>query len=209
MSSIPTACSERCGAPTRRRWLGLALGLVPGWAIAQEGAASETPVDAPTLAAIRQGGVVVVLRHALAPGTFDPPGFVLGQCATQRNLSDEGRAQARRIGAWFQGRGLKPQRVRSSQWCRCQDTARLAFGRADEWPALNSLIADRSAESAQTAQLKQALGQVAAGGFEVWVTHQVNISALSGSFTGSGDGVVLRGGGAEGGVTLVGRWRSP
>lgn len=208
MNSTPTACSEGSAGPSRRRLLGLTLGVLPGWALGQDKAA-EAPVDADTLAAIRQGGVAVVLRHALAPGTFDPPGFVLGQCSTQRNLSDEGRAQARRIGAWFQARGLKPRRVRSSQWCRCQDTARLAFGQADEWPALNSLIADRAAESAQTAQLKQALAQLAAGGFEVWVTHQVNITALSGSYTGSGDGVVLRSSGADGSALLVGRWRSP
>src|SRR5687768_13463128 len=70
-------------------------------------------------ALLRAGGVVVALRHALAPGTFDPPGFRLGDCSTQRNLDDEGRAQARRIGQWFASRSLQPARVRSSPWCRC------------------------------------------------------------------------------------------
>jgi hypothetical protein len=82
-------------------------------------------------AAIRAGAAVVAFRHALAPGTFDPPGFRLGDCSTQRNLNDEGRAQSRRLGAWFTERGLQPAAVRSSPWCRCIDTARLAFGQAE------------------------------------------------------------------------------
>lgn len=81
---------------------------------------------------------VLALRHALAPGTFDPPGFRLGDCSMQRNLSDEGRAQARRIGAWFSARALLPARVRSSPWCRCVDTATLAFGAPERWAALGS-----------------------------------------------------------------------
>jgi phosphohistidine phosphatase SixA len=91
-------------------------------------------------ALIRQGGVVVVFRHADAPGTFDPPGFSLNDCSTQRNLGPQGRDQARQIGQWFAERGLKPQTVRSSPWCRCQDTARLAFGTAEVWPALGSPV---------------------------------------------------------------------
>ena len=79
-------------------------------------------------ARLRSGGVVLAFRHAMAPGTFDPPGFVLEDCRTQRNLSDEGRAQAARIGQWFREQGLTPARVRSSPWCRCLDTARIAFG---------------------------------------------------------------------------------
>ncbi len=57
-----------------------------------------------------------MFRHALAPGTFDPPGFRLGDCGTQRNLNDEGRPQARRIGEWFQARQLRPEKVLSSPW---------------------------------------------------------------------------------------------
>ena len=87
---------------------------------------------------LREGGALIAFRHALAPGTFDPPGFKPGVCSTQRNLSDEGRAQARRIGEWFGARGLKPARVRSSPWCRCLDTATLAFGRVEPWAALGS-----------------------------------------------------------------------
>jgi phosphohistidine phosphatase SixA len=87
------------------------------------GAAAAPATGDDVAALLRTGGAVVAFRHALAPGTFDPPEFRLGDCGTQRNLSDEGRAQARRIGAWFRDRSLAPARVRSSPWCRCLDTA--------------------------------------------------------------------------------------
>ena len=142
-----------------------------------------------------RGGLVVAMRHALAPGTFDPPGFQPGVCSTQRNLSDEGREQARRIGAWYRERRLVPGAVRASEWCRCLDTARLAFGKAEPWPALNSIVHERSTAAAQTQTLRTELArraQADAAGFEVWVTHQVNISALAGSYTGSGEALLLR-----------------
>lgn len=202
MTSTPTAPPD---AVRRRGLLLLAGTVLPGWAAAQ---GSDAPVDAATLAALREGGVVLALRHAMAPGTFDPPGFVLGQCATQRNLSDEGRAQARRIGAWFERVGLRPRRVRSSQWCRCVDTARLAFGAADEWPMLNSLAREGPADAARASALREALAAVPRGAFEVWVSHQFNIRALSGESTGSGDGVVLRGPRVADPVQVVGAWRS-
>jgi len=135
------------------------------------------------------------MRHALAPGTFDPPGFRVDACSTQRNLSDEGRAQARRIGAWYREHGLTPTAVRCSEWCRCLDTAHLAFGSAEPWPALNSIVRDRASAPMQTSLLRAELTRRAlaqATGFEVWVTHQANISALAGSFAGSGEALLLR-----------------
>jgi broad specificity phosphatase PhoE len=181
----------------RRRWLcGLAsaswLGPLP---LAR---AAGAQVDANAASALlRQGGggLVVAMRHALAPGTFDPPGFQPGVCSTQRNLSDEGREQARRVGAWYRERKLVPSAVRSSEWCRCLETARLAFGAAEPWPALNSIVRERATAAAQTQMLGAELMRRAranAPGFEVWVTHQANISALAGSFTGSGDALLLR-----------------
>lgn len=163
----------------------------PALAGAQTGDA-EAAVDA-----LRRGrgGLVVVMRHALAPGVFDPPGFRPGVCSTQRNLSDEGREQARRIGAWYRERRLVPTAVRASEWCRCLDTARLAFGTAEPWPALNSIVRERATAAGQTQTLRTELARRAladAAGFEVWVTHQVNISALAGSYTGSGEALLLR-----------------
>ncbi len=147
----------------------------------------------PVPSLLRQGGVVVVLRHASAPGTFDPPEFELGNCSTQRLLSDEGRAQARRIGAWFSKNQLRPRQVRSSPWCRCVDTATLAFGQAQTWPALGSPH-ERSKVDKTLAQqsLREALAAVPAGDFDVWVTHNFVIGALLGTSVAQGQGLVVR-----------------
>ena len=124
---------DAAGVSRVRRALlaGLPMGAIlgaPGGVMAADDAATW----------LRRGGVVLLLRHALAPGTFDPPEFRVDDCRTQRNLSEEGRGQARAIGRWFDARSLRPAAVRSSPWCRCVDTATLAFGRADVDPALGS-----------------------------------------------------------------------
>ena len=146
-------------------------------------------------AALRAGGVVAAFRHALAPGTFDPPGFRLGECGTQRNLNDEGRAQARRVGEWFASRSLKPARVRSSPWCRCMDTATLAFGRAQAWDALASPRGvSETTGAANLKTLRKALVEASArrGVFEVWVTHMFVLSDLASTSTASGEGLILQ-----------------
>ena len=107
--------------------LGLGLGLAHRLATAQAAEAAGGSGTAEIERLLQGGGVVIAFRHALAPGTFDPPQFKLGDCTTQRNLSEEGRDQAKRMGEWFKQRGLQPSRVRSSPWCRCVETARLAF----------------------------------------------------------------------------------
>ena len=141
---------------------------------------------------LRKGACVVLLRHAQTePGIGDPPGFQLDRCSTQRNLSAQGRAQAERIGKWFESRALKPGAVQSSAWCRCKDTADLSFGRHAVWPALNSFFGDYSAKDVQTAQLRAALKGVPAGTFEVWVTHQVNMTALTGEGMVMGEALVV------------------
>ena len=85
-------------------------------------------------------GRVLLLRHARAPGTFDPPGFTPGDCSTQRNLDATGRAQAQAIGQWFKRQRLAVDAVLSSPWCRCMDTAQLAFGQVQAWDALGSPV---------------------------------------------------------------------
>ena len=133
-------------------------------------------------------------RRRVAPGTVEPPGFRLGACSTQRNLSDKGREQARRIGAWFRDRGLQPARVRSSPWCRCLDTARLAFGGTETWPALGSPHGSAEATNAQAlAELHGALVAAARQSVrhEAWVTHAFVQSALAGTSTSSGEGLLL------------------
>ncbi|MFM8766233.1 MAG: histidine phosphatase family protein [Rubrivivax sp.] len=156
-------------------------------------------------ALIRQGGVVVVFRHADAPGTFDPPEVRLEDCSTQRNLGPQGREQARQIGQWFSQRGLKPLDVLSSPWCRCQDTARLAFGSAEVWPALGSTVGVAADEltlrSTQWRQTLQAASRRRPG-FEVWVTHQFVMSAMAGRSANSGEGWVIRPG-SDGAVQIL------
>ncbi len=163
---------------------------------------------APALALLREGGVVLLLRHALAPGTFDPPQFKLGDCSTQRNLSDGGRQQAQQIGAWFQAQGLRPARVRSSPWCRCVDTAELAFGKHEAWAALGSPRAGTETTNAESLQALRAGLQAASGGkgqFQVWVSHMFVQADLAGQGTGSGEGLLLRAG-ADGAPQVLGRW---
>lgn len=154
-------------------------------------------------------GHIVVFRHANAPGGGDPPGLKLGDCSTQRNLDDAGRAQARRIGEQFRRRGVKVGAVLTSQWCRARDTAELAFpGMARDDPSFNSFFDDRSREPAQTAQARATLARWRGPGVLVVTTHQVNISALTGVYPASGEGVVLAPDGSQpGGVRVLGRVR--
>jgi hypothetical protein len=139
-------------------------------------------------------GPVLVMRHAQTePGVGDPPGFVLGRCATQRNLSVEGRAQARAFGTRLAALGLRPSALRSSRWCRCLHTGdeiRAGLGSAavplEPWTALDSTFDDRSRAPAQTEQLRQRLSTLRSPAFELWVTHQINITALTNAPTQMG-----------------------
>ena len=80
----------------------------------------------------------ILIRHSLAPGGGDPSGFKINDCKTQRNLSKEGIEQSKKIGKLFQKNQIKIDQVLSSQWCRCKDTAKYAFGEYNEFKALNS-----------------------------------------------------------------------
>jgi broad specificity phosphatase PhoE len=140
---------------------------------------------------LRDGGVLL-LRHAIAPGFGDPDGFRVDDCATQRNLDDTGRRQAAAIGAWLRDRGIRSARVYSSQWCRCLDTARLlGLGDVTQLPALNSFFQRREQRADRLAALRAFLArQPRRGEPLVLVTHQVTVTAMTGMFADSGDGVV-------------------
>ena len=136
---------------------------------------------------------VIVLRHARAPGTGDPADFRLGDCTTQRNLSDEGRRQAARIGARLRAAGLAETTVYSSQWCRCLETARgLAVGPVVELPALNSFFQSPELEQKHTRPLRSWIASADLSRPVVLVTHQVNITALTGIFPAEGEILILR-----------------
>lgn len=142
---------------------------------------------------LRSGGHVLLMRHAQTePGIGDPPGFSLADCKTQRNLSDEGRAQAIRTGETFRNRGIALSEVRTSAWCRCIDTARLAFGNATVWAALNSFFEAPERKDAQTAEVRAGMRNVKPPRNLMLVTHQVNITALTGEPVASGEIVVVK-----------------
>jgi broad specificity phosphatase PhoE len=138
---------------------------------------------------LRGAGVTVLMRHAATdPGIGDPPGFALGQCATQRNLSDRGRRDARAIGDAFRRHGVHPGAVWSSRWCRCLDTARLAFGRAEPEPGLDSMFSDDASDSAAKLDaLRARLAGRRATAPLVLVTHDVNVRTLTGRSLAPGE----------------------
>jgi broad specificity phosphatase PhoE len=136
---------------------------------------------------------VIILRHARAPGTGDPANFRLGDCSTQRNLSDQGRRQAARIGARLRAAGLAETAVYSSQWCRCLETARLlAVGPVVELPALNSFFQSPGEEEKYNRELRAWIAAADLSRPAVLVTHQVNITALTGIFPAEGEILILR-----------------
>lgn len=144
-------------------------------------------------AALKQPGAVVLMRHAQTePGVGDPPGFRLEVCSSQRNLSDIGRAQAQRVAAAFAAQGVVPGEVRSSAWCRCVDTARLAFGPPTVWPAINSTFQGQGDPDRGKAEVLAAAQAWRGPGPLVLVTHQVNISHITGEFTAMGEMLATR-----------------
>lgn len=187
-----------------RRAFGLAAwGATGGWPFFMASGVAAALDAPPTTAhantvreAVRRHGAVMMMRHAqTVPGVGDPPGFQLGDCSTQRNLSDAGRAQAQGAGEWLRAQGLVPSEVRTSQWCRCRDTARLIAEALTvqplDWPALNSFFDDRSTEPRQSAELRAALAKLKPGHLKLWVTHQVNATALSGEVPAMGEAFVF------------------
>jgi phosphohistidine phosphatase SixA len=149
--------------------------------------------DDKMIARMRAGGHILMIRHALAPGTGDPANFRIGDCSTQRNLDDNGREQARAIGKWLRSKGLTSARVYSSQWCRCLETAELLeMGPVTELPALNSFYEmAQNREPNLKALRKFITEQSSDGALIILVTHLVTISAIANEGVSSGEGVLL------------------
>jgi broad specificity phosphatase PhoE len=146
------------------------------------------------LARLAEPGRVLLLRHANAPGVGDPAGMKLDDCTTQRNLDDRGRAQAKRLGSRLRAAGLGDVRVFTSQWCRCRETARLlGIGPVEDLPALNSFFEQPETKIARIAALREFLNGLPLDGRPVvLVTHQMTITALTGRFPSSGEGLILK-----------------
>ena len=149
------------------------------------------PADGSPWDALRTPGAVVVLRHSYAPGGFDPPGARLDDCAPQRNLDENGRAQARRIGAAFRERGITVGAVLSSPRCRCLDTARLAFGKVEAWEPLQGALDDAARRRRQVGEIQQRIATHRAGPPLVLVTHGSVVTDLTGRTIRMGELVVL------------------
>jgi len=157
------------------------------------------PARAVDLPGIATGGYVLLLRHALAPGTGDPADFRLEDCSTQRNLNDVGRQQSRAWGARIKALGADGIRVLSSQWCRCLETA-AEMGVAEVepfWP-LNSFFTFRENEEKNLEALRRSFADLPQDGpLIVMVTHQVTVTAVTGRWVDSGAGWVLKLNGTE------------
>ena len=142
--------------------------------------------------ALRQGSAVALIRHAEAPGTGDPAGFRLDDCATQRNLSEAGRDQARRLGNAFRQHGIDRALVLTSAWCRAHDTAALLdLGQPEVAPALASLHGRADRRDAQVAELKALIGSLPPNRALVLVSHQATIAALVNTYPASGEVIVV------------------
>ena len=140
-------------------------------------------------------GYVLLLRHSLAPGVGDPDNFKLGDCSTQRNLSQEGRDDASEIGAWIKRQKVKIYRVESSRWCRARQSAELLdIGKVKLNKNLDSLFRESNLEShPKTLKTKeQILNHRSKSGLLVLVGHYVNIAALVGVGVDSGEGVIVK-----------------
>ena len=145
---------------------------------------------------LTDGQHVLLMRHADAPGYGDPAGYVLGQCATQRNLGDAGRKQAQTIGAWLGQQGIASAHVFSSPWCRCLDTARLLNkGTVKTEASLGSFFDNMALEKKQTKALEAFIQNELAKPPKaplILVTHHVNIQAYTGKVVGVGDMVLVK-----------------
>ena len=196
MRMKPRCLMSRCLAA------GIAI-LLSLFSVLHSALASET-VDETLWQAFKAGEAFAIMRHAIAPGTGDPANFKLGECSTQRNLSVEGREQARRAGELFRANGVKEALVYSSQWCRCRETARLlATGPVRDLESLNSFYEAYERRSGQTRELKAWLQARPTGKPLILVTHQVNITALVGDSVRSGEIFFVKPG-SDGEYTVLG-----
>lgn len=157
------------------------------------GTPSESQASQEAWQALKRGTAVALIRHAFAPGTGDPPGFLLGDCLTQRNLSQRGRIQSQHIGELFRAHEIRKASIYSSQWCRCLETARLLeLGPVAELTILNSFFNNRASGPQQTEKIRAFISAFQGQGPLILVTHQVNITALTGVFPSSGEIVIFQ-----------------
>jgi phosphohistidine phosphatase SixA len=180
--------------------------LAPSLIVAPTGALAD---EQDAWAALVKGSHVALVRHGSAPPGYggDPPGFKIDDCATQRNMDERGRAQARALGEAFRQRGVPVDKILSSPWCRCLETARLmALGPVESVMAVAS--SERSPE--RLVVLKQMVADWRGPGTLMLVTHALTVRALVGIMPEQAEIVVVRPRlGDQAGMDVVGRISAP
>lgn len=149
-------------------------------------------IDKDILASLKEGNKLIFIRHAYAPGGGDPDNFDINDCNTQRNLSDSGRQQAKNISNFFIENQINFKRVYSSEWCRCKETAKIAFGDFETKNFLNSFFSQKFAKNRkkQMNDLNNFVNNYNDDGNLVFVTHYVVISEALNYAPSSGEIVV-------------------
>ena len=163
----------------------IAFMLASGAANADDGTSAWT--------ALRADGYVALIRHASAPGPVgDPVDYKLGDCATQRNLSEQGRAEARALGERFRMQQVKVKKIISSEWCRCRQTAELMnIGPVELAPTFNNAFVLNATRDALTTGARAIIGAWRGPGTLVVVTHGQNIMAMLGIHPREGEVIVV------------------
>tara|TARA_B100000161_G_scaffold4367_1_gene2850 strand:+ start:692 stop:1249 length:558 start_codon:yes stop_codon:yes gene_type:complete len=141
---------------------------------------------------LEDGGKLIFIRHAYAPGNGDPAGFNLNDCSTQRNLSDDGRKQAQRIGEFFTKNKIEIDKVLSSEWCRCKETAKIAFKNYSTNSFLNSFYSSKFSKNKdkQVKAFNYYIKNLESKKNLIFVTHYVFISEVLNYGPSSGEIVV-------------------
>ena len=141
---------------------------------------------------LKQGGKLIFIRHAYAPGGSDPINFDINNCSTQRNLSDSGRNQASEIGSFFKNNNILIDKVYSSEWCRCKETALIAFKEFETKNFLNSFFSSKFTKNkeSQIEKLKEFINNWDGKNNIIFVTHYVVISEILNYAPSSGEIVI-------------------
>lgn len=141
---------------------------------------------------LRDNGKIIFIRHAYAPGGGDPDGFDIANCASQRNLNSEGIAQSKRIGKFFEENDIIIDKVLSSEWCRCKETAKYAFNNYETKSFLNSFFSEKfsSNKNKQIKDLKEYINEWSGDNNLVLVTHYVTIQEVLNITSSSGELII-------------------
>lgn len=141
---------------------------------------------------LQQGGKLIFIRHAYAPGGGDPDNFNINDCSTQRNLNDKGKDQSKKIGNFFRENNILLENIYSSEWCRCKETALIAFKNFEKKSFLNSFFSEKFAKNKnnQIKELKKFIKDWNGKQNLVFVTHYVVISEILNYASSSGEIVI-------------------